>query len=103
MTRNQFLLLKLIEECAEVSHIASKQIQFGKDSTNRAKLDKTNAEHLKSEALDLMSVLALLMIYDEFPQWTPQELENAIHAKRAKMQKYVTQSYQLGQLPEIEL
>jgi hypothetical protein len=35
MTREQFLLLKLSEECAEAAQRASKQIQFGKTETQK--------------------------------------------------------------------
>ena len=35
MTKTQFLLLKLAEECAEVAQRAIKQIQFGKDERQK--------------------------------------------------------------------
>lgn len=102
MKKNQFLLLKLIEECSEIAHIASKQIQFGKDNVRRDQL-KTNAQRLKEEILDLYAVIYLLHEELEIPVIQGYEEGIATREKIEKMQKYLNVSLSLRQLPEITL
>jgi NTP pyrophosphatase (non-canonical NTP hydrolase) len=102
MKKNQFLLLKLAEECVEVAQRCSKQIQFGKDEIQRDQL-KTNGDRLKSELLDLLVIVRMLQLEDEIPGWSHKEFVLAKNQKKEKMQKYLTLSAILGQLPEIKL
>ena len=92
-----------MEECAEVTHIAAKQIQFGKDSTNKGKLAITNSEHLANELADLFAVVRLLQLELEIPVRSGKEFKIASQAKKLKMQKYLNESTALGYLPEIKL
>lgn len=110
MNKQQFLLLKLIEECAEVAQRASKQIQFGKDERQKDHAphgataeSKSNAERLKDELMDLFVMASILHDELEIPTWTIQELATARIVKKQKLQKYLDLSYSLGQLPEIKL
>ena len=103
MKKNQYLLLKLMEECAEISHIASKQIQFGKDSDNNGKYEKTNTTRLREELLDLLVVVRELQLDDQIPVWSRKDFTAAKKAKLEKMQKYLNASSRLGELPEILL
>jgi NTP pyrophosphatase (non-canonical NTP hydrolase) len=103
MKKNQYLLLKLMEECAEISHIASKQIQFGKDSDNNGKYEKTNRIRIKEELLDLLVVVRALQLEDQIPGWSHKEFVEAQKAKMEKMQKYLNASAKLGMMPEIKL
>lgn len=102
MKKNQFLLLKLMEECAEVIQRAAKQIQFGKDEVQKDR-EESNQQRLKGELLDLVSVAILLINDGEIPQWSHGELVDAALVKTAKMQRYLKLSADLGQLPEITL
>jgi hypothetical protein len=102
MTKKQFLLLKLSEECAEVAQRCSKQIQFGRDEKQKDQ-DKTNGERLKGELLDLISIWALLEQMGEVPHFSEDEIDLAIENKKIKLQKYLKLSNDLGQLPEITL
>lgn len=102
MNVGQFLLLKLMEECAEISQRASKQIQFGKTESQNGQ-GLTNAERLKQELLDLASITRLLHENKELPEVEEEELEVAYEKKRVKMQKYLDLSHELGQLPKITL
>lgn len=104
MKKNQYLLLKLMEECAEISHVASKQIQFGKNSDNNGKYEKTNGQRLREEIIDLLVVASLLEDEGEFEQ-IPDDgsLAQNYQTKVAKMQKYVDASTKLGLIPEIKL
>lgn len=53
LDKRQHRLLKLMEECNEVAHRASKQILFGKHEV-QAGQDWTNAERLRAEVMDLL-------------------------------------------------
>lgn len=102
MNREQFLLVKLAEECAEVAQRAIKQIQFGKLEVQTGQ-QLTNAERLKQELIDLRNIVRLLQFYKEVPEITEVEEINALIAKRNKLQKYLKLSAELGELPEIQL
>jgi len=102
MNKNQFLLLKLAEECAEVAHVATKQIQFGKDNVRKVS-SGSNAQRLKSEVMDLFTLVSLLIQAEEIPFIWDDELAEARAKKIEKMQKYLDKSFELGQLPEIKL
>jgi len=102
MKKNQFLLLKLIEECVEVAHRASKQMQFGKEEKQKNQ-EETNATRLKGEILDPLVLIRLLEEEKEFSVITLDEYKTAYHEKKEKLQKYLNLSASLGQLPEIKL
>lgn len=102
MKKNQFLLLKLIEECAEVAHRASKQIQFGKHEVQKNQSDE-NGERLRDELLDLFAVAHMLEIEQEIPDILHEDFVEAEINKKEKLQKYLNVSATLGQLPEIKL
>lgn len=62
MNRQQFLLLKLIEECCEVQKPASKAIQFGMQSYNPFDVNKTtNQEMIEDELNDLIAIVEMLV------------------------------------------
>jgi len=110
MNKQQFLLLKLAEECAEVAQRASKQIQFGKDERQKDHAphgaiaeSKSNSERLREELLDLLSIWTMLEDIREISKWTIEEAVEAHDKKKQKLQKYLDLSYSLGQLPEIKL
>lgn len=110
MTRNQFLLTKLAEECAEVSQRALKQIQFGatqiqkgnevKDGT--APPDKevglTNAQRLSNELLDLAFICDLLEAEGQLVRFTDEEIETARERKTDRLNKYLEFSRSLGEI-----
>lgn len=97
MKLDQFLLVKLGEECAEVAQRAAKQIQFGKDEVQRGHR-KTNARRLRDEINDFMAVVLLLMDRRQLPYDSEPELARAIEAKKAKIKKYARYSRKLGRL-----
>ncbi len=106
MKLRQYLLMKLMEECAEVSHIASKQAQFGAENNNRTLLHSvTNAEHLRAEVNDLLSVIDLLIESQEIPEIASWRLMGAKAQRRGKIMKYLKYSQELGMVeanPELE-
>jgi NTP pyrophosphatase (non-canonical NTP hydrolase) len=97
MTIRQYFLLKLIEECAEVAHVAAKQMQFGGYGTHPRKVEEgTNRSHLRNEINDLLAVIDILVERDEISNITSRDLEAAKDAKRKKINKYLSQSEKLG-------
>lgn len=89
MTKSELMILKLIEECAEVQQRAAKMMQFGPDesqSTAPRNLGGenppagTNRERLQAELLDLCAVAELL----GFRYPTAGE----VSAKFAKIERY---------------
>lgn len=102
MTKEQFLLLKLAEECMEVAQRASKQIQFGKEEIQKGQLS-TNAERLKGELLDLFVIVKMLEETDQISTIAYDEFEQAYKDKKQKLQKYLDLSKTLNQLPVIQL
>lgn len=92
MTRNQYLLLKLSEECSEVAQRCSKQIQFGKDEIQKGQ-ELTNQKRLHSELVDLTAIIQLL---NEAGEITPiPNLEELIEQKKEKIKKYLRYSQEL--------
>jgi len=57
MSPGQYLLLKLGEECSEVTKEAAKQSAFGRDT---AYYDEPNHVRLRSECLDVLVCILLL-------------------------------------------
>ena len=55
------ILIKTIEECAEVIQSCTKVLFYGFDSSNPDKPTITNREHLEQEVGDVMCLLGLLM------------------------------------------
>jgi hypothetical protein len=102
LTKAQYLLMKLAEEAVEVAQRCSKQSQFGPDEKQRDQ-EKTNAERLQAELLDLCAVWKLLEVIGEVPQIGKQQLQSAFANKKIKMQKYLDHSYSIGMLPKITL
>jgi hypothetical protein len=110
MTREQFLLLKLAEECAEVSQRAIKQIQFGANQVQKAgevaggqgpapkEVGLTNGQRLKNELLDLIAIVKLLEENNQFPEITFEEYIDTCRQKVNKLNKYIAFSRSLGEL-----
>jgi len=106
MTIRQYYLNKLAEECAEISQVISKQMQFGKDcrwlkGAGENFEAPSNAEKLRAEVNDLLGVLDVLTDIGELPEISPWELLEAKNAKRRKMAKYLDRSQRLGQVENI--
>lgn len=110
MTREQFLLLKLAEECQEVAQRALKQIQFGANQIQTGKEVKdgvpapdkdaglTNGQRLRKEVLDLVSLIHLLEEAKQIPWITWDEFDDARTIKIEKLNRYLTLSRALGEI-----
>lgn len=94
MNRQEHLLTILAEECAEVAQRASKALRFGLGEVQPGQ-DLTNAERVVGELTDLLSVV--FMLEDE-GLLVLKDRQGADAAKRAKVEKFLQLSEQLGTL-----
>lgn len=95
MTLGQFVLLKIMEECSEVSQRASKAMQFGLCETQEGDT-QDNRNRLESEISDL---LATLHIAADLGLIEPLDVLHTLpttHHKRMKLNKYLAHSRKLG-------
>jgi hypothetical protein len=97
MKWSQFLLIKLSEECAEVSQRALKQVQFGSTEIQKGQ-EFTNAQRLKNELLDLLSIAKTLQELNEIPHISQYEIREARKEKIKKLEKYLALSTSLGEI-----
>lgn len=97
MTRKQYLLLKLGEECAEVAQRCSKQVQFGRDEIQRGQ-EHTNEARLTGEIIDLCAVIQMLNQCGEIKLPKDSEMPALFAKKRKKIEKYLKYSRSLGRV-----
>lgn len=94
MNTEQYLLMKLAEECTEVAQIAMKCMAFGLQETQTGG-DKTNAERLYGELNDILAHIRMLNDYtDGNFCFTPSE--EAQNAKEAKVWHYYDYARSIG-------
>ena len=91
LTRTEYLLTKLAEECAEVAHCCSKAIIFGLEETQEGQ-DLNNAERLKNEYADLMGTYDMLVYEKKLVQPTWEETGK----KSLKIEQYMKLSRERG-------
>ncbi len=96
--REQFLLVKLAEECDEVSQRALKQAQYGAQEAQEG--NPTNSERLRDEILDLVAIVSLLQQSREIQAWSRAEFTKRKAAKLVKMGKSLAYSQSLGMIPK---
>jgi hypothetical protein len=108
MTKEQFLLMKLAEECAEVAQRAIKSMQYGSQQVwkkgevagGREVIPDeglNNAQRLTSELMDLGIMCGLLEKLGAIaPPPKGYEFEEMQEAKIAKLNKYLAFSRELG-------
>lgn len=94
MNKEQMMLLKLVEECQEVSHKAAKAIKFGL-LEKQPDQDKDNRQRLQEELIDLAVVVDLLIEMGIIDEDFMQDSERAKQV-RAKIEKYNEYSASLG-------
>lgn len=92
MTRKEYLLLVLSEECNEVGQRVSKALRFGLDEKQQGQ-DLSNQDRLIQEFNDLITVME--MLNDEYFFDRIYNDEQQI-AKRKKIEKYFDYSVELG-------
>lgn len=96
MNRQEHLLIILSEECDEVGQRASKALRFGLDEV-KPEQTLTNAEMIIYEFNDILAVMEMLKEEGFIPKVIDRE---AIDKKKAKVNKYLQYSKQVGTLIE---
>lgn len=96
MNRLQFLLGKLAEEASEVAQIALKTQQFGLEECY-VKTTLHNKGRTHAELNDLLGIVK--MLNEEF-DFDFKPSEEAMEAKRVKVNKYYIYSVNLGMIKE---
>lgn len=95
MNKEQFLLVKLAEECNEVAQMAIKSMQFGLDNV-KPEQTLTNRERLFEELNDLSVIIGLLEEYGSL-DW-PMPTDEWIEKKVAKIEHFYKISKKLGKI-----
>lgn len=88
MTRTEYLLTQLGEECAEVIQAASKIQRFGFESKSPYN-GKTNRENLTQEIIDIMGIVDMLVNEDILVAFNEDRIIEAIKKKKEKVNKYI--------------
>lgn len=89
MTRDEHLMTIAAEECAEVAQRISKALRFGLTEVQPGQT-MTNAERIRQEYSDLAAALEMIGIGAPLGKWMDD--------KRAKVEKYLAYSAELGTL-----
>lgn len=60
MTKTEALLIRLMEECAELQQATAKALEFGLTSDNFGALPLTNGEQMNAELDDILAIAGML-------------------------------------------
>lgn len=94
LNREQYILIKIAEEAAEVIQDINKTLIFGLDE-KYSKSEFSNRERIVNEITDMFALINLahnekILLLPEFP------VEAAVKAKQEKFEKYFKYSQELG-------
>lgn len=96
MTRQEILLVQLMEEAAEVVQGVSKCLRFGTNHEWPA-LEKTAEFRLIQELLELLTMIEMCQQENVLSPW-PHDTRQRMDAKREKVEKYIAMSIELGKV-----
>lgn len=91
MTKTEYLLICLAEECAELALATAKRLRFGPGSWHPNGNGETNQQQMERELTDVFAVADMLGL-------TPKT--NRMEAKKAKVLGYMARSQELGIVEE---
>ena len=97
MTRQEYLLTVMAEECNEVAQRCTKALRFGLNEVQPGQ-DATNADRIMLEYMDLIAIYQLLK--EEGHLSCSQEWGERIAAKKKKVEQFYDYSRTLGVLHE---
>lgn len=96
MTRQDMLLVQLMEEAAEVVQGVSKCLRFG--TAHEWPAHERSAEYrLSQELIDMLALIEMCQAEGILSPW-PQDVRSHIAAKKEKVEKYLLLSAELGKL-----
>lgn len=92
MNKEQYLFMKIAEECSELSQIALKTAQFGLDSCH-PDTGKSNLKRLQEEYTDVLAVLEMAVEETNVPF-----VIGDIEAKKRKVNHFYSISKEIGKV-----
>jgi len=92
MTEEQYLLVKLAEECVETAQRATKALTFGLNEVQEGQ-ELTNAERIVYEFNDILAIMIELKRLGIIKEYINEDM---ILLKRKKLDKYMDYSRKLG-------
>ncbi len=102
MTRTQFLLIKIAEECNEIAQCALKAAQFGLDAKDprpeQNPLGHTDGKHLLIECADLAAIMELFAFETGLGPDSETQFDEWIATKKGRVEKYYQIARNLGQI-----
>ena len=101
LNKQEYLLVKLAEECAEVAQQAAKALVFGVDEIQHDQ-PLTNAERIWQEFADLCAIVGMLQDEHVLPCGYTDKMRfrEMVEEKREKVGRYMTVSRERGCLEE---
>lgn len=93
MTRDEHLLVILMEECAEIAKEASKALRFGIDHINPEEDGMTNRTKMTMEIAHLTAIFEMVGVYND-----QKFFNECCDKKRDKVEKFIEYSKQCGTL-----
>lgn len=94
MTKNENLLVTLMEECAELQQAVSKALRFGMDNHHPSAPGETNEMNIMTEYYQLVAVMDMLVVSGVLRDGVPaSQIKNR---KRENVERYQQMSAELG-------
>ncbi|MBP2966692.1 hypothetical protein J8385_19150 [Acinetobacter baumannii] len=98
MNLESYLLVCLMEECAEIQQAVAKSIRFGLDDHHPSRKDQTNQEELLEEFYQCVAVVEMLQEKNSLHKLSETEIDYIKKNKKEKVIKYMQYSKDKGQL-----
>lgn len=98
MTRNENLLVTLMEECAELQQAVSKALRFGMDNYHPANPEKTNEHNIMVEYYQLVSVMEMLVNSGVLHDFSPTDKSLVKTTKKINVERYQEVSEAAGRM-----
>jgi hypothetical protein len=95
LTKKDYLLVLIMEECAEVAHRAAKALRFGLTEVQNGQVED-NAERLMHEIIDLDTVIEYLVESGDLK--VPEDYPSRKADKILKIERYMRLSRNEGRL-----
>lgn len=96
MSKNENLLVTLMEECAELQQAVSKILRFGADNYNPARSKRTNEYEAMLEYYQLVAVMEMLQAQGVLHPFSGADEQLVKDSKKKKVSHYQTVSKDVG-------
>lgn len=100
MTRDEYLLDVVAEECAEIQQAVSKILRFGPRSFHPNNPVVSNSEQMLVEYYQLEAMIAMLLDFGIVNPLNATDIDRIREYKKEKVKKYMEVSKSLGCLTE---